>query len=75
MIEIGKTADSIISNIMEEENIVEQIFDIKERSADLYEHSITTCSLATLIALKMRLPKDVVYNISVGCLLHDLGIR
>ena len=75
MIEIGKTADNIISNIMQEENIVEQIFDIKERSADIYEHSISTCSLATLIALKMRLPKDVVYNISVGCLLHDLGIR
>lgn len=75
MIEIGKTADSIISNIMEEENVVEQIFDIKERSTDIYEHSITTCALATLIALKMRLPKNVVYNISVGCLLHDLGIR
>lgn len=75
MIEIGKTANSIISDIMCKENIVEQIFDIKERSADIYEHSISTCSLATLIALKMRLPKEVVYNISVGCLLHDLGIR
>ena len=75
MMEIGKTADDIISNIMEEENVIEQVFDIKERSADIYEHSISTCSLATLIALKMRLPKDSVYNISVGCLLHDLGIR
>ena len=75
MIEIGKTADNIISTMMQEENIIEQIFDIKERSADIYEHSISTCSLATLIALKMCLPKDVVYNISVGCLLHDLGIR
>lgn len=75
MIEIGKTADSIISNIMEEENIIEQIFDIKERNADIYEHSISTCSLAILIALKMRLPKEMVYNIGVGCLLHDLGIR
>lgn len=75
MIEIGKAADRIISNIMEDQNVVGQIFDIKERSTDIYEHSITTCSLATLIALKMRLPKDVVYNISVGCLLHDLGIR
>lgn len=75
MIEISKTANNIISSIMEEENVVEQIFDIKERSTDIYEHSITTCSLATLIALKMHLAKEVVYNISVGCLLHDLGIR
>lgn len=75
MIEIGKTADDIISNMMEEESIAEQIFDIKERSADIYEHSISTCTLATLVALKMQLPKERVYNISVGCLLHDLGLR
>lgn len=75
MIEIAKTADDIISNIMEEDTIVEQIFDIKERSADIYEHSISTCTLATLVALKMKLPKEKVYNISIGCLLHDLGLR
>lgn len=75
MIEIGKTADDIISNMMEEETIIEQIFDIKERSADIYEHSISTCTLATLVALKMRLSKERVYDISVGCLLHDLGLR
>ena len=62
MVEIGKTADDIITNIMEEDSVVEQIFDIKERSADIYEHSISTCTLATLVALKMHLPKEKVYN-------------
>ena len=75
MVEIGNTANDIITNIMEEDTIVEQIFDIKERSTDIYEHSISTCTLATLVALKMQLPKDRVYNLSVGCLLHDLGLR
>lgn len=75
MVEIGKTAEDIITNIMEEESVVEQIFDIKERSADMYEHSISTCTLATLVALKMKLSKEKVYNIGVGCLLHDLGLR
>jgi len=75
MVEIGKTAEDIITNIMEEELVIEQIFDIKERSADMYEHSISTCTLATLVALKMKLSKERVYNIGVGCLLHDLGLR
>ena len=75
MTEIGKTAEDIITNIMEEDEIIEQIFDIKERSADIYEHSISTCTLATLVALKMKLSKENVYNIGVGCLLHDLGLR
>ena len=75
MIEISKTADKIISNILEEEKVVEQIYDIKERGADIYEHSISTCTLATLVSLKMQLDKDIVHDIGVGCLLHDLGLR
>ena len=75
MAQICNTADSIISNILDEEDVVEKIFDIKERSADIYEHSINTCSLAMLVSLKMRLKKSLVHDIGVGCLLHDLGLR
>ncbi len=72
---LAQTADDIISEIMEEEKVVEQIYDIRERSADLYEHSINTCSLAMLVALKMGLDYDTVHDIGVGCLLHDIGLR
>ena len=60
---------------MEEKEVVEQIYDIKERSADIYEHSISTCSLDMLVALKMQLDRETVHDIGVGCLLHDLGLR
>ena len=73
--EISKTADNIIVNILEEEEVVENIYDIKERSADIYTHSISICVLATLVALKLGLDKDRVHDIGVGCLLHDLGLR
>lgn len=75
MMEICTTADIIISNILQEEKIVEQIYDIKERNADIYEHSISTCTLATLVSLRMHLDNDIVHDIGVGCLLHDLGLR
>lgn len=75
LIELSVTADNIISNILEEDEIVEKIYDIKERSSDIYEHSISICSLATLTALKMKLDKNRVHDIAVGCLLHDLGLR
>lgn len=75
MIEISATADSIIDNIMEEEEVVQQIFDIKQRSADIYEHSISTCSLAMLVSLKIGVDKKIAHDIGVGCLLHDLGLR
>lgn len=75
LMELCQTADNIITNILQEEEVVEKIYDIKERSSDIYEHSISICSLATLTALKLKLPKEKVHDIGVGCLLHDLGLR
>lgn len=75
LVELAKTADNIIDNILEEDEVVEKIFDIKERSSDIYEHSISLCSLSTLTALKMKLPMGKVHDIGVGSLLHDLGLR
>lgn len=73
--ELSDTADNIITNILEEEEVVEKIFDIKERSTDIYEHSISICSLAILTALKLGIDKSKIHDIGVGCLLHDIGLR
>ena len=75
LVELCETADYIITNILEEEEVVEKIYDIKERSSDIYEHSINMCSLATIVALKMGLSQETVHDIGVSCLLHDLGLR
>lgn len=73
--ELSSTAEDIVSSILEEERVVEQIFDIRQRSADLYEHSVSVCSMAILTALKMKLSKEKITEIGVGCLLHDIGLR
>ncbi len=73
--EIAKTAQNVISDILEEDTVVERVYDIKERSADIYEHSLTICTIATLVALKLEMSEKDVYDISVSSLLHDLGLR
>ena len=73
--DISNTADNIISNILEEEEVIENIHDIRERSTDIYSHSISICVLSTLVALKLGLDKESVHDIGVGCLLHDFGLR
>lgn len=73
--ELSNTADNIISTILEENKVVEKIFDIKERNTDIYEHSISICSLAILTALKLNVEKRKIHDIGVGCLLHDIGLR
>ncbi len=73
--ELSNTADSIITNILNNDEIVEQIFDIRERSADIYEHSISVCSLAVLVAAKMKIPKEEIHDLGVACIFHDIGLR
>lgn len=75
LMELSKTTDDIIGNILEEEQVVEKVYDIRERSADIYEHSLSICTLAILTAAKLQLPKDKIHDIGVGCLLHDIGLR
>lgn len=75
LIELCETADNVIGSILEENEVVEQVYDIKERSADIYEHSLNICAIAVLTGLKLQLPKEVIHDIGVGCLLHDIGLR
>lgn len=73
--EIAETAQNIITDLLEQQEVVEKVYDVKERSADIYEHCLTTCTIATLVGLKLQLSEKDVYDISVSSLIHDLGLR
>ena len=51
------------------------VIDMKERSSDLYEHTVMVTLLSVMVAKKLGLSKKKQYNIAIGCLLHDIGIR
>lgn len=72
---LSAEADTIIETILDEEQVMDRVLDIKDRSTDVYEHSLNVCTLSILMALKFGLKKTVVHDIGVGCLLHDLGLR
>lgn len=75
LMELCNTADNIISNIASEQQVMEKVYDIKQRSADIYEHSLNMCTLSVITALKLKLPAESIHDIGVACLLHDIGLR
>lgn len=75
MTEIVKTAENIINVVSSDDNVTKQIYDIKERSADLYEHCISTCTIAILVGIRMKLSWTEIHDLGVGCILHDIGLR
>lgn len=72
---ISQAANEVIDDILSDENISKKVFEIKERSFDIYEHSVNVCALSVLTALKLELSSDVIYQLGVASLLHDLGLR
>lgn len=72
---LSEEADHVINIITQEDEVIERVYDIRERSADLYEHSLSLCSLSVLTALKLQLSENDVHDIGVACLLHDIGLR
>jgi HD-GYP domain-containing protein (c-di-GMP phosphodiesterase class II) len=72
---ISVVADEVINAILDEDEVIERVFDIKERNADIYEHSIMVCTISIIMAIKMKLEKKIIHDIGVGSLLHDIGLR
>lgn len=51
------------------------VFDIPERSFDLYEHTMMVTLLSVFIGKRLQLDRKRLYNLALGTLLHDIGIR
>jgi hypothetical protein len=43
-------------------------------NSNLYGHVIRTATLSIILAIKANLPKNMIYEIGVGGLLHDIGM-
>lgn len=75
---IGKlqgVAQKIFDEVIEQEEVIDCVIEIHERSADIYEHSVSVCVLSVLTALKIGIAESVAKEIAVGSLLHDIGMR
>ncbi len=73
--ELGEVATNIFEQVIEQKEVLECVIEIHERSADLYEHSVSTCVLSVLTALKLGITPSVAKEVAIGSLLHDIGIR
>ena len=72
---ISEEAEKIIDSVLSEPEVVNNITEIRNISTDMYTHCINVCSLATIMALRLRMSDKQVYNVSMGAILHDIVLR
>ncbi|MGB4661834.1 MAG: HD domain-containing phosphohydrolase [Mobilitalea sp.] len=71
--DIKVVADEIIYDIMQEPQVIYNLFSIREKSESTYSHSLNVCALSVILAVKLKLAKTKIRDIAIGCLLHDIG--
>lgn len=67
-------AEEIIQEILLEPEIIYNLASIRQKSESTYSHSLNVCALSVIIAYKLRLKRDKIRDIAIGCLLHDIGL-
>lgn len=72
---IGEQAEKIIESVIEEPEVITNITEMRNISTDMYTHCINVCALSTVMALRLKMSEKQVRNISIGAILHDIGLR
>jgi putative nucleotidyltransferase with HDIG domain len=72
-----KEFEIIANEIVNEINAVSEdsVIDMTQRSANLYEHTVMVTLLSVMVAKKLHLGRERQFDIAVGSLLHDIGLR
>lgn len=71
--DIKLVADEIIYDIMAEPEVIYNLSSIRNKSDSTYSHSLNVCALSVILAFKLKIPRNKIRDIAIGCLLHDIG--
>ncbi len=71
--EMVKVADEIITDLLNDPEIMYNVSCVREKSNALYQHSVNVAAISTLVALRAKLPRNKVKEVTIGALLHDIG--
>lgn len=71
--DLNNTAKELVENILENNEILINLVDLKSMDYYTYQHSINVSIYSIIIGLGQELSKEELYNLALGALLHDIG--
>lgn len=70
---ISKTVDQLMEDVLENQNVLVQLSDIRTEDNKMYIHAMNVCMMSTLVGLNMGLNMIQLKELAIGALLHDIG--
>jgi len=65
--------ESVVDSIFRNQDALLPLARLKNHDDYTFEHSVSVCALMVAFARGMKLPREVIKEIAMGALLHDVG--
>lgn len=73
MEKVEPLVERIVDSIFRQQDALLPLARLKEHDNYTFQHSVSVCALMTAFARALRLPREVIREIAVGAILHDVG--
>lgn len=71
--EITYLINEIMKDVLEEAELLYSLYSIRDKSEEIYSHSLNVSVISIIVALKMGISEERIKEIAQGALLHDIG--
>ena len=73
MEQIEPLVERIVDSIFSRQDALLPLARLKDHDEYTFQHSVSVCALMTSFARALELPREIIHEIAVGALLHDVG--
>lgn len=71
--QIEPVVERIVDSIFRQQDALVPLARLKQHDEYTFQHSVSVCALMTTFARALDLPREIIHEIAVGALLHDVG--
>jgi len=70
---IEPVVERIVESIFRQQDALLPLAQLKNHDDYTFQHSVSVCALMTSFARALELPREIIREIAIGALLHDVG--
>jgi HD-GYP domain-containing protein (c-di-GMP phosphodiesterase class II) len=71
--QVEPVVERIVDSIFRQQDALLPLAQLKNHDNYTFQHSVSVCALMTTFARAMDMPREVIREIAIGALLHDVG--
>lgn len=71
--QIEPLVEKIVDSIFRHQDALLPLARLKSHDEYTFQHSVSVCTLMTAFARALKLPREIIREIAIGALLHDVG--